>query len=263
MLYLEFYYFNFFLYFGVKNRFRFEVACSQSFYFGFPSIFLTHFLKRGVAINIMAAMDENSNAVVQGLARYLNCLGEDNRNVRRNALINIKKETVERIPPLDPPVLQAVFTELLKPLLKSFFDPVEKCRELSIDLVFSCLKCVQNPEEYLSYTIPILVQRLGQPEIVETAEEIRAKLLELLTFLVEKSGEKFGIYTDDCVKILQRTINDPFPEVKKESCRCASLLPVSCPRHFYMQSESLVKPLLMSITHQHSRVRITVVETIG
>lgn len=33
--------------------------------------------------------------------------------------------------------------------------------------------------------------------------------------------------------------------------------------HFHMQAESLVKPLMQMITHQHSRVRASVIETTG
>ncbi|KAH9491870.1 Dynein assembly factor 5, axonemal [Bulinus truncatus] len=211
----------------------------------------------------MATSEENSNAIVQGLNRHINCLGEENRNTRRNALISIQKETLNRNPPLDPSETHHVFKEVFKPLLHAFSDPVEKCRELSITIVYSFLKNVSNPEDYLSYILPVLVQRLGQPEIIETSEELRAQLLEILIFIVEKCNERFGIYVDDGVKILQRTLVDPFPDVKKESCRCITLLAELVPRHFYMQSDSLVKPLLQSIIHQHSKVRVTVVETIG
>ncbi|KAK0056558.1 dynein assembly factor 5 axonemal [Biomphalaria pfeifferi] len=211
----------------------------------------------------MASTDENSNAVVQGLSRYLNCLGDENRNTRRNALMNIHKDTVNRNPPLDSTESQIIFKEVVKPLLQTFSDPVEKCRELSISITYSFLKRLTNPDEYLSYLLPLLVQRLGQQEITESSEELRAQLIDMLIFLVESSKEKMGIYVDDCVKILQRTLLDPFPEVKRESCKCASLLSVLVPRHFYMQSDSLVKPLLQSISHQHSKVRMTVVETIG
>lgn len=38
--------------------------------------------------------------------------------------------------------------------------------------------------------------------------------------------------------------------------------PVSS-EHFHMQAESLVKPLMMTIAHQHSRVRVSVVEATG
>lgn len=33
--------------------------------------------------------------------------------------------------------------------------------------------------------------------------------------------------------------------------------------HFHMQSESLVKPLMQTIAHQHSRVRVSVIEATG
>lgn len=33
--------------------------------------------------------------------------------------------------------------------------------------------------------------------------------------------------------------------------------------HFHMQAESLVKPLMQTISHQHSRVRVCVIEATG
>ncbi|RUS89825.1 hypothetical protein EGW08_002437 [Elysia chlorotica] len=211
----------------------------------------------------MADTVENSNAVVQSLTRQINCLGEDNRNTRRNALISIRKEIFDRKPALSNEELDIVCSELLKPLLKSFSDPVEKCRELSIDIIYSFFKNVPSLEPKLSYVIPVLVQRLGQQEIIEPSEEIRSQLVSLLHFIVEKVGKAIGVYVDDSVRILQRTLVDPFPEVKKESCHCASFLAKSSPQYFYMQADTLVKPLLLSIAHQHSKVRLIIVETIG
>ncbi|XP_005100812.1 dynein assembly factor 5, axonemal [Aplysia californica] len=211
----------------------------------------------------MAATHENSSVVLQGIARHVNCLGEENRNTRKNALLGIQKDTVKRRPPLDSPDLQLVFSEIMKPLLKAFSDPVEKCRELSVEMVLSFMRNVPTCESYLSYIFPVLVQRLGQQEISEPSEEIRLLLIELVMLMVKSSSANIGVYVDDCVRILQRTIVDPFPEVRKESCKCASLLAKSSPQYFYMQSESLVKPLLLTLSHQHSKVRTIVVETIG
>ena len=56
---------------------------------------------------------------------------------------------------------------------------------------------------------------------------------------------------------------DPFPDIKKESCVCASLLARTVPQQFHMQSESLIAPLLITISHQHSKVRIAAVTSIG
>ncbi|XP_060561943.1 dynein axonemal assembly factor 5-like [Ruditapes philippinarum] len=211
----------------------------------------------------MAAVDQNSNAVLQGLARHVNTLGEDNKLARRKALENIRKDTFSRKPPLDPTEIKPILNEILKPLLKEFSDPVEKCRELSLDILRSFLKSVEKPEEYLPYVIPVLVQRLGQPEITEPSEELRLILVEFLKEILERSEKNIAIYVDDMIKILQRTIIDPFADVKKLACQCTSILAKAVPEHFHMQSESLIKPLLQAISHQHSKVRTIVVYTIG
>ena len=211
----------------------------------------------------MAAVDQNSNAVIQGLARHVNTLSEDNKLSRRKALENIRKDTISKKPPLDPTEFKPILNEILKPLLKEFSDPAEKCRELSLDIIRSFLKNVEKPEEYLPYVIPVLVQRLGQPEVTEPSEELRLILVEFLKEILECSGKNIGVYLDDMIKILQRTIIDPYPDVKKMACQCTSILAKTVPEHFHMQSESLIKPLLQSISHQHSKVRAIVVYTIG
>lgn len=62
-----------------------------------------------------------------------------------------------------------------------------------------------------------MVQRLGQPEIAESCEELRLYLVELLCSVTEICGEKIGVYIDDMVKILQRTLVDSFHDVRKVS----------------------------------------------
>ena len=79
----------------------------------------------------------------------------------------------------------------------------------------SVSSCVQDMAAFLPYVIPTCVQRLGQQEITETCEELRLLLMELLTALVEVCKEKMAMYIDDLVKILQKTIADPFHHVKK------------------------------------------------
>ena len=211
----------------------------------------------------MAAVDQNSNAVLQGLARHINCLGEDNKMARRRALESIKKDTVERKPALSSSELKSLFSDLLKPLLKEFSDPMERCREISVDTVKKFLSLIPSPEDSLPYIMPVLVQRLGQPEIIEPSEELRLQVVELLKQIIESSGKKNSVYLDDIIRILQRTIIDPYPEVKKLSCHCASTLAKAVPEYFHAQSESLIKPLLLSISHQHAKVRTVVVQTIG
>ncbi|XP_071976569.1 dynein axonemal assembly factor 5 isoform X1 [Engystomops pustulosus] len=212
---------------------------------------------------MMAADGEQRAAreVSQALARHLNCLNDENKSARRRALAAIQKEAEDRR--LSSGVLQEVLGELLKPLLRCLTDPMEKCRELAIHILTHCVRSVPRPEEALPYLVPAITQRLGGPEITEPSEELRLALTQLLTLLVEVCGRRLGPYLDDMVRILQRTLVDPFPDVKKESCKCAANYARSIPEHFHMQSESLIKPLMQTISHQHSKVRVAVIQTTG
>ena len=167
----------------------------------------------------MAAGDERAAAeVLRTLARQLNCLNEDSKDTRKRALEVIKKETIDK--GLSSGVLQEVFQSLLKSLLKCLSDPMERCRETAILMIGEFIRCVPQPEVSLPYLMPCLSQRLGGKEILEPAEELRLAMMEVLTLTVEVCGKKLVPYLDDMIKILQRTIVDPFPDVKKESCKC-------------------------------------------
>ncbi|XP_065919012.1 dynein axonemal assembly factor 5-like isoform X2 [Dysidea avara] len=111
--------------------------------------------------------------------------------------------------------------------------------------------------------MPVLVARLGQQEITESSEELRLSMITMLTSFMDHCGAKVPPYLNDVVTILQRTLVDPYHEVKKESCNCCCKLAVSAPREFHMEAESLVKPILHSMGHQHSRVRVACIKALG
>ncbi|XP_002740361.1 dynein axonemal assembly factor 5-like [Saccoglossus kowalevskii] len=201
--------------------------------------------------------------VLQGIARQINCLSDDNRTTRRRGIDGIRKATLGKEPPLEKEILKEVLNHIVKSILKCFSDPVEKCRELAIHFIGDYITSVDNFEDILPYLIPTLVQRLGCKEIVENAEELRLTLVELLTKIVEICKKNVAPYLDDMIQILQKTIVDPYPEVKKQSCKCTSLLAKTIPEHFHLLSESLIAPLLLTVSHQHSKVRVACINTIG
>ncbi|KAG9263943.1 dynein assembly factor 5, axonemal [Astyanax mexicanus] len=213
----------------------------------------------------MAAEEQDRAAaadVLRSLARHLNCLNEDNKSSRARALERIRRETVgdNALPSSE---LQEVFGGLLKPVLKCVSDPAEKCRETAIQIITDFIRAVPEPEQALPYLMPCLAQRLGGKEILEPAEELRFSMLELLCLVVEVCGRKLAPYLDDMIRILQRTITDPFPDAKRESCKCTIQFARCVPDHFHMQAESLVKPLMQTLSHQHSRVRVAATEATG
>ncbi|XP_045571589.1 dynein axonemal assembly factor 5 [Salmo salar] len=214
-----------------------------------------------MATTMAPGEERAASEVLRALARHLNCLNEDSKTTRRRALEAIKRETIDK--GLSSGVLQEVFTCLLKSLLKCLSDPMERCRETAIHMLGDFIRCVPQPEDSLPYLMPALTQRLGGKEILEPAEELRLSMVEVLTLTVEVCGRHLAPYLDDMMKILQRTIVDPFPDVKRESCKCTVHFAKSVPEHFHMQAESLVKPLMQTVSHQHSRVRVSTIEATG
>lgn len=197
---------------------------------------------RAVAVFDMAAGDEQAAAeVLKGLARHLNCLNEENKSTRKRAIELIKRETIDR--GLSSSVLQEVFAVLLKPLLKCLSDPMERCRETAITIITEFIRCVPKPEECLSYLMPCMAQRLGEKEIQEPAEELRLSCVEMLTLTSEVCGKHLAPYVNEMVNILQRTVVDPFPDVKRESCTCIITFAKSVPGSWPLVSLSFVDAL--------------------
>ncbi|CAM4339129.1 unnamed protein product [Leuciscus chuanchicus] len=208
-----------------------------------------------------ASDDRAAPDVLKSLARHLNCLNDDNKSARKRALEAVKRDTIEQR--LSSGALQELFAGLLKTLLKCLSDPAETCRDSTIQIITGFIRSVPKPEDSLPYLMPALAQRLGGKEILEPAEELRLALVEMLSLLVEVCGRQLAPYLDDMIKILQRTITDPFPEVKKESCKCIISFAQCVPDHFHLQAESLLKPLLQTISHQHSQVRVCATQATG
>lgn len=60
------------------------------------------------------------------------------------------------------------------------------------------------------------VSRLGGAEIVEPSEEVRLQLVQFVSLVVKRcDAANLPAYLTDFVTILQRTITDPYPEIKK------------------------------------------------
>lgn len=206
--------------------------------------------------------DERSLAAknaVKELGRHLNCLEDNNRATRKRSIEGIKKDTLQ----LEPEVLELVFCEIQKPILHLLSDSVEKCRELSSSYVGEVLRSSTRPEVHLPYVIPALLRRLGAKDVVETCEELRLQLVDILVDIVERVGNRIAPYIDDLVKILCQTLVDPFPEAKKRSCVLASLVAKAAPAYFQSASERLIEPLTKGLSHQHSRVRVAFAKAIG
>uniref|UniRef100_T1JE66 ABC transporter domain-containing protein n=1 Tax=Strigamia maritima TaxID=126957 RepID=T1JE66_STRMM len=200
---------------------------------------------------------------LQELGLELNSLEDESRNVRLKALEKIHSTSVKCKSDLDSFTTHEILMKIYKPILRAFSDGAEKCRETAVNLINDFWIMDDQCKEIVPFLIPTIVQRLGQHDITEPAEEIRLMLMQLLIRVVDKMGKEIAPYLNDLIKILRVAIIDPYPEIKKEACKCASLIAVTIPQYFHQQSETLIDPLMKTLTHQHAKVRIRCLETIG
>ncbi|NXD61754.1 DAAF5 factor, partial [Eolophus roseicapillus] len=203
--------------------------------------------------------------VAQAVSRQLSCLQQPDcgRAARLRALEAIRAEVLG--PPLSDAVVQEVFGEqLLRQLARCVAgDAAERCRELALQLLCHVLSHGDRPGEALPVLLPVLAQRLCPPQGFEPSEELRLGLVQLLSLLLLRCGPSMAPYLSDVIRILQTTLLDNYAEVRRESCRSAMACAQAMPEHFHMQSESLIKPLMQTISHQHYRVRVDVIQATG
>ncbi|TPX57998.1 hypothetical protein SpCBS45565_g08096 [Spizellomyces sp. 'palustris'] len=203
--------------------------------------------------------------IIQALQRDINVLSDptSDRLAKRRALDHIQRETLgKRAYSADRALMRQTFTSLCKPLVKCLSDTVEKCRELSSDIILRFSESVDDVTPFLAYIVPAISARLSQTEIVEPSEEIRLLLVQLLVRLVNLTGAGFIPFVEDAVKVLQRTLQDPFPNVKKESCNLVIQLSRQTKKALGYHGASIAKAVVPCLQHRHSSVRTSGLQAI-
>ncbi|KYO30670.1 dynein assembly factor 5, axonemal isoform A [Alligator mississippiensis] len=98
----------------------------------------------------------------------------------------------------------------------------------------------------------------------EPGRETRLRALKAIAAELQERPVLPEVFAGQLLRPLARAaLLDPYPEVKREACRCAAACARALPEHFHMQSESLIKPLMQTISHQHFRVRVAVIQATG
>jgi dynein assembly factor 5 len=200
-------------------------------------------------------------ALKQKFQRQINCLSDENRQTRRRALDQLKRALLGGKPPdgAKPKVMAQFFSTCLQtPLLNLLGDPVEKCRELSCELVTCFAKAiVEDVPLLLRESVPMLKSRLGALPFVEPAEEMRLVLLQLLSTMLKRESCKEALpdLMEDVCLIIAVSLTDAFPDVKKECTSCVNLLSKASPTDIRSHAPPVVKALIGNVGHQHSKVR--------
>ncbi|KAL6268464.1 hypothetical protein P5V15_001597 [Pogonomyrmex californicus] len=197
------------------------------------------------------------------LSKITVLLQAEEKNRRKQALEEILKNISEEKTSSEPDNLAKIWENIHRFLVRIMNDNMETCRDLTIGILKIFLEALPPDDKHIIYIIPIMSRRLGVQELIEPSEEVRLKCVSLLRIIILKYTDLLAPYVQDITGILARTVTDNYPNVKKESCKCISDYAKTLPRHFYSQSEYLVKPILSNFTHQHYRVRCAAVEAIG
>ncbi|XP_021496379.1 dynein axonemal assembly factor 5 isoform X2 [Meriones unguiculatus] len=205
----------------------------------------------------------------RALGRLLPGLETESKLGRRRALEALEHALEEAVRPgADSAAFQGPWAHLLLPrLLRLLTDPAEGCRALAAHLLDLGLRRAARPRDALPRLLPALTARLARPDPArpppEPCEELRLALVQLLRLAVDLGGAALAPHLDDAVRALRGSLLDPFAAVRRESCECAAALARATPEHFHMQSESLIGPLMQTISHQHWKVRVAVIEATG
>lgn len=201
--------------------------------------------------------------------RNIVLLTDSNKITRQKALQSLCNDLKSSLNLTENEDYQRPPSNILESMLKILPDPAEKNRELALTYISMHIaqycKDENSIDRALASVMPAFVQRLGMNDIVEPSEEIRLKSVTLLFELcrIYPNGNKLGLYLNEWVIILKRTIIDPYPEVRKLSCELTSKLAAKCHEKFHMMSESLVKPIIETMKHQHAKVRLEAINALG
>lgn len=215
-------------------------------------------------INCKKEFTPNNMALDLELNRITILLQADEKNRRRQALEELMRnvshveDTSDKVD-----ILAKKWEHVHRFLVRLLNDNMETCRDLTVGILRIFLEVLPPEDKYILYVIPIMSRRLGAQELIEPSEEVRLKCVSLLHMIILKYESLLVPYLRDVTGILVRTVTDNYPNIKKESCKCISDYARTLPKHFYSQSEHLIKPILTNFMHQHYRVRLAAVEAIG
>ncbi|KAF7387433.1 hypothetical protein HZH68_013110 [Vespula germanica] len=213
--------------------------------------------------NKRIALKEMSLETEAGINRICLSLQAENKERRKHALNEIIKTILEGQEILDTDDLSQIWENLNRPLIRLLNDQAEVCRDRAVEILNKFLNLLPPHDKHIIYVIPVLSRRLSPEEYIEPSEEVRLKCIALLKVIILKYKDHISVYMDEIIGILARTVRDNYPNAKRESCECISELGKTVPRHFYTYSETLIKPILSNFSHQHYRVRVASVKTIG
>ncbi|CAG9865292.1 unnamed protein product [Phyllotreta striolata] len=208
----------------------------------------------------------NSDEKLSNVKKISIGLQSPDRKVRKQAFLDLQGYLSNENAEFSNQDLRSIFVEIHIYVLNGLRDKVENVREQAIKFVnFLIIEKLPLNDYYLTYVLPVLVERIGTVELIEESEEIRLQILQLLDAIITKYSHTAQLvpFLNDCVTILAETVKDKYPTIKELSCRTVIKLAEALPRDFHKQAETLVKPVITCFYHQRYKVRVEAVYAVG
>ncbi|KAG3121103.1 hypothetical protein PI125_g590 [Phytophthora idaei] len=217
--------------------------------------------------------DESAyNMLAMKMQRDVNCLADSDRSVRRRAADKLNRALQNEASRVSAAVLRTLcVSNLQRPLLQcAETDVVERCRERALtSLLFLCEHGALEPSNTtLKELVALADARLGKMPYPEPTEEIRLLILQLLHAFLEQFAAVKDAPTSlrdvitELANALGKTAVDPFPDAKKMSAECVILISKSWKGDVGMQIGTIVRPMVVNLSHQHSRVRVCALQAL-
>ncbi|CAG9767080.1 unnamed protein product [Ceutorhynchus assimilis] len=162
--------------------------------------------------------------------------------------------------------LRNIYTETYMYFLNGLRDESEAVREQAIKFVnFLITQRLPLNDFYLTYIFPVLLERIGSVELIETSEEVRLQMVQLLRAIIIKYSNTIQLkpFLNDSTIVLCETVKDKYPAIKELSCQTIISLAKALPKDFHLQSETLLKPVLSCFTHQRYKIRVEAIKAVG
>lgn len=213
-----------------------------------------------------------SNEFEVKFQRDLNRIIDSDRNTRKRGLQKLLDDVPwTNISKLSTESKETFYTfvksTLLKLLLSTIADPVEKCREITLAIlqkVFSTIDIEQI--ECLPDLVKKLCKRVGENPFPETAEELRLQVLDILLKIyrnLHKNPNETPDLDGTILESLCKSLSDGFSAVKRSGAELISQVAKSSPGAVRLYLKLLLKGLVANVLHQHAKTRVVTLQAIG
>ena len=229
-------------------------------------------------------VDQSDATLLNSFQRDLNRATDSDRSTRKRGLQKLLEDVPWSKKSQREKLKVFVSNNLLKVLFATIADEVEKCRELTMQILKRCLeKCDDISAKHLHELVVLLCARIGEVPFAEPAEEIRLLVVEVL-LMIKKHTVFVNVHTnlsstdgmaasgaeqtlteidEKILQTLTKTLTDGFPSVKRSGAELLLSVSVTSPSTVKSYFKQLLKPLSVNSTHQHSKTRTITLQAIG